>query len=488
MNFNIEIKDPKQIANVEAALKILDPAARIVATNYDLKLVIDYSDDFWVKVAAPGLQLPDSVWEFQDREILDVRYNDDDRAQRLKELIRLGIIKLLGAYFRRRPPWGILSGVRPTKIFHYLRDKGLTTEEIREKLLNIYALMPATADLLIEVGLKQEKFFKPSRFIGVYAGIPFCPSRCHYCSFPAVSLETHRHQVKDFLNALELEIEATAELIREYGFLVESIYVGGGTPTSLAEDSFTALIRALHHQLASETTMEFTVEAGRPETVNLEKLQAMNEAGVTRICINPQTMQEQTLRRIGRNHSVTDIFSAVRIVREFPNISLNMDLILGLPGEDGSAFWQSLQQVLLLDPEAITVHTLAPKRAAAWRKDFQSLELAAVGDLPDAFWKAVRLLKEKDYHPYYLYRQRFILADQANIGFAKQGWENVYNIQMMEERQTILGLGAGAVSKWVIGPDFKVFRLQNPKCPATYSNLIRRQIVKKAQQTRLLLG
>lgn len=493
MKYLINIKDKKQLPNIEAALKIIDHNTEIVAdvqssTDIDLELAITYTPDFHVKVLAPGLSGSEKEWDYYDREIQDRRYNESDRKQRLKELIRLGIITVTGKHFGKKPPWGILSGVRPTKIYHYLREKGFTATEIREKLLNIYGLTPGKADLLIKVGSLQESYLNNSEKISVYIGIPFCPTRCGYCSFAAVSLETHRHLVKNFLIALEREIEAMSSLRAEFGWQVDTIYLGGGTPSSLDEEVFSRLLDLLNQAFFTQSTVEFTVEAGRPETVTRGKLAAMTRNGVNRISINPQTMKESTLKEIGRRHSIRDVYNGVELVRNFPELRLNMDLILGLPGEDGSVFLDSLQKVIALQPENITIHTLAPKRAAAWHKHFSELELSQSLDLTEAMGRATLLLKSHQYLPYYLYRQRLILADLENIGFTKPKQESIYNIQMMEERQTIIGLGAGAVTKWVVGPEHRVYRHQNPKCPATYGSRLQDEIVKKVQQTRLLLG
>lgn len=493
MKYLIDIKDKKQLPNIEAALKIIDHNTEIAtdvqsSTDIDLELAVSYTPDFHVKVWIPGLAGSEKEWEYYDREIQDGRYNESDRKQRLKELIRLGVITVAGRHFGKKPPWGILSGVRPTKIYHYLRDKGFTPDEIREKLLNIYGLSPEKADLLLEVGSLQERYLANGAKISVYIGIPFCPTRCRYCSFAAVSLETHRHLVKNFLVALEREIEAMSSLRAEFGWQVESIYLGGGTPTSLEEEEFSRLLELLTQAFFTHATVEYTVEAGRPETVSREKLLAMSRHRVNRISINPQTMEESTLSEIGRRHSIGDIYEAIAKVRKFPELSLNMDLILGLPGENGGTFLESLQKVMAIKPENITIHTLAPKRAAAWRKHFTELELSQSSDLAVAMERAICLLESAQYQPYYLYRQRLILADLENIGFAKPQQESIYNIQMMEERQTILGLGGGAVTKWVVGSEHRVYRHQNPKCPATYGQRLESEIVKKVQQTRLLLG
>jgi oxygen-independent coproporphyrinogen-3 oxidase len=503
MKYQVLGVPPHEIANVEAALRILDHGAEISDHNPDLRFEVSLSPDFRVRVQLfeqPGARLTEKTgdggfWEFQDQDIVDPRYNSDDRKQRRKELVRLGVITLVGAWLRRRPPWGILSGVRPTKIYHYLRDHGFSAPEIREKLITLYGLAPLKAERLVEIGRRQEKYLIPPaptlgapRLISVYIGIPFCPSRCRYCSFAAVSLETHSHLVKGFINSLVEEIRVIGALCRELNLRVETLYIGGGTPTSLDDESFGRILSQLSLAFRSEVTVEFTVEAGRPETVSPAKLRMMVENGVTRISVNPQSMNQDTLERIGRRHTIAEIYEAVALVRLFPSLLLNMDLILGLPGETGALFAESLEQVLQLQPENITIHTLAPKRAASWRKDFTTLELPEETELATTFERAVDRLCVFNYDPYYLYRQRFILADQENIGFAKPGLECIYNIQMMEERQSILGLGGGAVTKWVVGSDYQIYRDQNPKCPAAYCNLLPERIVKKVQQSRLLLG
>lgn len=499
--------DAKQKSNIEAALKILDHNAVLsfdtdTPGDYDLRLILHFPDEFTVKVSAPELSEGENLWEHTDTEILDPRYSQRDREQRRKELIRLGIITVAGHFLGIKPPWGILSGVRPTKIFHYYRDQGFSPSEITAKLLEIYGLSPSKANLITEIGQKQEKFFKSGRFAGIYTGIPFCPSRCRYCSFSAVPLKSHGHLVKSFVQALLAEIEATGALIREHGFTIDTIYVGGGTPTSIDDQSFSAILKSFNEnifgsvenanmrspRINSPHSFEFTVEAGRPETITPEKLRIMADHGVTRISVNPQTLNPATLERIGRNHSIGQVYAAVDAVKKYPQFCLNMDLILGLPGEDGADFLKTLSEIMALEPHNITIHTLAPKRASEWRKKFDTLELAAENDLRQAADEALTRLRALNYHPYYLYRQRFILADLENIGYTKPGFENNYNIQMMEERETIFGMGGGAVTKWVIGNDNRVFRYQNPKCPATYSQRITETIDKKAQHTRLLLG
>ncbi len=487
MRYIVETRESRDLPNIEAAIKIIDPQAEIVREGPGIHLIVQV-EGFRVVVTAPDLGETGSCWEYQDDEIQDPRYTPADQQRRMKELVRLGIVRLLGSFMGKTPPWGILSSVRPTKIYHYLREKGFTPSEIYEKLLSVYGITSAKARLLTDIGGFQERFFKPPEYVSVYVGIPFCPSRCHYCSFPAVSLETHRHLVARYLEGLRTETAAIGELCRSLGFRIETIYIGGGTPTSLEAEDFGRVLQWTAEAFKTEDTVEFTVEAGRPETVNWEKLEAMRRFGVTRLSINPQTMHDRTLQLIGRNHTVAQIEAAMAEAKRFDGLLLNMDLILGLPGETPEDFLDSLERVIALNPDNITVHTLAPKRAAKWGKVFSELPLPDDESLAQVSDAAVVRLDRAGYRPYYLYRQRRILADLENIGYAKPGNESIYNIQMMEERQTIMGVGAGAVTKWVVGKEPHISRYQNPRCPATYASRIVADIAKKAQQTRILLG
>lgn len=489
MNYYIETNLSDQTLNIEVALKIIDSDAMLTSSESGVKVVIILEqENFTITVSAPTLLPAEEPWQYHDQNIFDPRYREPDKKQRRKELVRLGIVKVIGEYFKKEPQWGILSAVRPSKIYHHLQEKGFSNTEIREILLNVYAIAPEKVALLIAVGSSQTKFFKPHNYISLYVGIPFCPTRCRYCSFAAYSLETHRHLVANFLKGLETEIQATGNLCREMDFTIESIYLGGGTPTSLTEGEFALVLEWLRQSIFTEEIVEFTVEAGRPETISKPKLQAMIKAGVNRISINPQSMQNRTLKMIGRNHTVEQIYQAVGMVRQETDFVVNMDLIMGLPGETGDLFQDSLQKVIELQPDNITVHTLAPKRAADWRKQFNMLGCAEDGELLNINRQTISVLSQYQYLPYYLYRQRLILADLENIGYAKPGNESIYNIQMMEERQSIIGIGGGAVTKWVTGPEHIVTRHQNPKCPATYYQRLPEEIAKKAQQTRLLLS
>lgn len=411
-----------------------------------------------------------------DEEIVDARYTIEDWDRRRREMARRAILEMTGL----RPAWGILTGVRPSKLYRMLRVKGFSPDEITQRLVSQYYLHESKAVLLREVGKAQEVYatYHPSE-IGVYLGIPFCPTRCRYCSFASQPLGTHGHLVKPFVRAVLQEITAMAERCREFGWTVRSIYVGGGTPTAISAEELREILLSLRKFPLSEQT-EYTVEAGRPETMTDARLKALVDAGVNRISVNPQTMHEATLRKIGRSHTVDDVFRAVDRVRRWMIPTLNMDLIAGLPGEDLEMISQSLAGVIDCRPENITVHTLAPKRAAEWSEEHLLGGLSEEA-LTLGLEKAGVLIRNRGYHPYYLYRQRRILADQENIGYSLPGQESLYNIWMMEETRTILGLGGGAITKWVHPKTGFVERWANPKCPATFAQQIEATILEKAK-------
>jgi oxygen-independent coproporphyrinogen-3 oxidase len=345
-------------------------------------------------------------------------------------------------------------------------DQGKSTEEIKLLLKRKYGLNSEKANLLLDICQRQRPFVPlpgKGNSIGVYIGIPFCPSRCHYCSFPSYKIKEYEKQVKPFLTCLLQEIALIGQFISEKGWLTETIYLGGGTPTTLNTEDLEVLLSEIRRSFDFRNLLEFTVEAGRPETVDEVKLDCMFRYGVDRISINPQTMQDETLKRIGREHSSEQIVEAVNLVRKHKIPVLNMDLIIGLPGEDSKEVEDSLETVLRLKPENITVHSLALKKSTYWQEQGQSPYLVQ----DDLARKMVNLSQEKlqqtGYLPYYLYRQKNILGGLENIGYCLPNKECLYNIQMMEDRNTIVGLGVGAMTKLVNPITFRIKRKPNPK-------------------------
>jgi len=386
----------------------------------------------------------------------------------------------------RQSAWGVLSGVRPTKLAHRLFDQGGQVATVAAGLTEHYRLQPAKAQMLAEIAAKQRAWLPPRgpshSQIAIYIGIPFCPSRCWYCSFPGYPLPADESATAEFIHALIAEVREVGAAVHRAGVSIQTLYIGGGTPTSIPVALFRFFLREVVEHLLRPMTWEFTVEAGRPDTLGEELFGLMAALGVTRLSINPQTFHDRTLQQIGRKHSAQAVATAFAAARTAGFTNINMDLIVGLPGETADDIAASLQQVLDLEPDAVSLHSLARKRGSRCRLEqdtWRSLpypEAVAILELLKA------RLHEYGYLPYYLYRQKNAVGDGENIGFARPGWECLYNIQVIEERQTIIGLGAGAGSKWVAAGAQSLTNTYNPQDPATYVKTIGRLIDQKIER------
>lgn len=406
-------------------------------------------------------------------EILDRRYDALDYERRGKDLLKAHTYTfLIRSLQREMSPWGILSGIRPTKILHYLRDKGFTFAEIRLILSEVYAISEEKIDLLERIGRVEEGYL-PSREeaahrVSIYIGIPFCPSRCSYCSFPAFSLQKHGRFMEPFLRTLLYEVETVGRFLRERGYRLDSIYLGGGTPTSLSTAQMDALLRHIALHLPTDELLEYNVEAGRPDTLSPEKLMTLYRHGVRRISINPQTMQQKTLDAIGRHHTVEEIRQVFAWAKETGFSNINMDLIIGLPGEDLADVRSTLAQILALKPDSVTVHTLSLKKASSWWETAKDLPFPADAEVARMLEMIRREFQSHELLPYYMYRQKYILGNQENVGYSVPGKESLYNMLMIDERETVIGLGGGAVTKVVNPADWSLVRHANPKYPGDY--------------------
>lgn len=363
-------------------------------------------------------------------------------------------------------PWGISTGIRPAKAARRMMEEGLEDDEIISSFENEYLTERSKARLALEVAKNEQRLLSEigESEIGVYVGIPFCPSRCAYCSFISRATEHNGKFVEPYVDALIKEIEYSGQIVREAGQRVGEVYFGGGTPTAIAVPLLRRIIEAVRLNFDFSYVREFTVEAGRPDTFSEEMLAMLKDEGVTRISINPQTMNPATLEAVGRKHSVDDVKRAFCIARGAGIASINADLIAGLPGETEEDMAYSVEELLKLGPDAVTVHTLYMKRAADMIGDFARLRFAKnAGAMVDT---AQRRLRENAMEPYYMYKQRNTLGNLENVGYAKRGHESVYNVCIMEEVQTILALGAGGSTKIVRADDIE--RIFNPKDAADY--------------------
>ena len=385
-------------------------------------------------------------------------------------------------------PYGILTGVRPVKLVHQLMDQKLTEAEIFGQLTGKYRIDHHKARLLTAVARTNRPFFPEpgqsgSHRASLYIGIPFCPSRCSYCSFPGAAIRDYSQEVGSFMEALLREMETVGECIQKKNWLIDTIYIGGGTPTILAEQDWERIFSVLRQKYISSATHEITVEAGRPDTLNPNLLRLLQKAGVNRVCINPQSMQDQTLKRIGRRHDRKMVAEAVRWARQAGIRHINMDIIVGLPGEGAADFLNTAQQVLELEPDNITVHTLAVKKGSALCVTAGRVIAPQESMVVEQGFNDLRQMFEAEgYRPYYLYRQKFMRANLENIGYCLDQSACRYNVLMMEERQTIIGLGGGAGSKFFATGSRNLVNIHNPKDPQSYVRALPRLIALKVDK------
>lgn len=367
-----------------------------------------------------------------------------------------------------RPPWGMLTGVRPDKPATAALAAGRTPEETRTWMERFYYVSPDRAALAVETAsaaLRASRRLE-RRDIAVYVGIPFCPTRCAYCSFVSQSVEKSFDLVPPYVEALVEEIHSGGGMARALNLRCRTFYMGGGTPTTLTAGQLDRVLTALEDAFDLQDCEELTVEAGRPDTITAEKLAVLARRGCSRVSVNPQTMQDAVLERMGRAHRADDILRAYALARESGIGCINMDLIAGLPGDSAAGFRASLEQVLDLGPENVTVHTLALKKGSRLMEEGGGLPSgAAVADMLDFAWAALRGAGQR---PYYLYRQKYMSGSFENVGWCRPGAESLYNICMMEELHTIVSLGGGGVTKLVDRATGYIERLANAKYPQEY--------------------
>lgn len=373
----------------------------------------------------------------------DLNFCRQEDKNLLKQEIYFALKKLTGT----DPPWGIVTGIRPVKMTGDLMRKLQDSEKVRKVLENYYRISREKTDLVMDIYSYQQEIFddSPEDRVGIYIGIPFCPSRCYYCSF--TSNQAEKEEVRRYMNALYEEIDFVAKLIKAKRWGVESIYIGGGTPTVLEGSVLKEFLYRVRKRFLGKETEEFTLEAGRADTITEEKLSVAGDAGVNRISINPQTMNERTLGRIGRRHSAGQVVQAFEIARDVGFHAINADVIAGLPGEDREDFERTLDRVLQLEPENITVHSLAVKRGSDLAVEDEEYHYRQGRNVTQMLDVSRKVLKREGYRPYYLYRQKHMSGSQENIGYCREGTAGLYNVRIMDEHQTIIALGAGGVTK-----------------------------------------
>lgn len=391
----------------------------------------------------------------------------------LKRLLSKEVVKLFNKIFNYESPWGVLTGIRPTKLYHKLYKEYADFAKVSTILREDYLLIEESITTLenifrIQLESLPDLYTINEREVSIYIGIPFCPTKCAYCTFPAYQIRKNDDRMKPFLDMLFEEIDLVFDIIKSKGKDVTTIYFGGGTPTSLSAEDLEKVLKKVYAKIDLTKLREITVEAGRPDTIDSEKLEVLKKYNVGRISVNPQSFNNTTLRAIGRIHSVEETIEKYHLSRPYID-TINMDMIVGLPGENSTDIADTLKNFGELNPENITVHALSFKRASTMTKQ-RSKYPVATGDEAEKMLRMTKeWMKKNNYIPYYLYRQKNILANMENIGYSKQNHINLYNIIIMEEVQTIIGIGCGASSK-IIDKTGKIHGILNPKDPISYGN------------------
>ncbi len=478
------------MSQLEAYLETIQPELRNTARLFGMEERLDAmgrkaeeeAGRYRITWTLEGLSAERSVAVPRDP---DPRLEELHRKRAARRLCKQALYDLCRKATGIQPPWGSLTGVRPTHLMLEALGEGLTPAEAICRLEADFDVTEEKAELLARIAGVQRELPPPGdRWMDVYIGIPFCTTRCAYCSFSSGEIGDG-HLAAPYLDALEKEMRAGAELMAESGRKLRALYVGGGTPTALPEKEFRRLLEAMNRFFPG--AMEYTVEAGRPDTLTRGKLAAIREAGVGRISINPQTMNDRTLREIGRAHTAEQVREAYALAREERIGHINMDVIAGLPGEVPADFAHTMEEAVRLSPESLTVHTLAIKRSSPWgeRATAARQGRGEAATLPpgDSVAEMVRLgrstAESLGMRPYYLYKQKYMAGNLENTGYALPGHECVYNVDIMEETSHILALGAGGISKRIYPEEGHIGRAPNVSHVETYLERLEEMIERK---------
>ena len=395
-------------------------------------------------------------------------YKNKDMQKCDKELYLSCILyKLLSEITGITPKWGVLTGIRPVKRVNTWLNEDLSKEAIYDRLQNEYLCSKEKCDIAFATAMTQKQVLDSldKSSFSLYVSIPFCPTRCSYCSFISQTLESGKKLIPEYIEKMCREIRHIGLMTKRLGLKLDTVYFGGGTPTSFEASQLAAIMKCIEHSFDMSSVREYTVEAGRPDTITEEKLMVVKENGCTRISINPQSLDPNVLATIGRSHSVQQFYDSFNLARKIGFSCINTDIIAGLPGDDLDGFKNTVDKIINLSPENYTVHTLSIKRASYLNRGDLEVLNNPTDEMVDY---ATKRLFDSDYMPYYLYRQKNMVGNLENIGWSKKGYESLYNIYIMEEVQTIIAVGAGASTKLVDHPD-RLERVFNYKFPLEYN-------------------
>ena len=468
---------------VQAIAKIFIPGVRFLLSEDGE--VPDVPNCIITEVAQPGdpAQIINCIADVRlhGKHVIRYRTIRQDQAQESAEMALCTLLyDVLQEMTGYTPPWGILTGIRPVRKVIQLLDAGKTPDEAAAYLQQKYRVSDEKLRLAVDTALVQYPILPhQNREIGLYVSIPFCPTRCSYCSFVSHSMESAYQLIPDYITKLCEEIRVLGEMIFTYGLKVQSVYIGGGTPTSITAEQLRQVMEAIRTHIDIDSAREYTVEAGRADTITADKLAVIREMGATRISVNPQTLQDSVLEAVGRRHTAQQAIDAFRLARSMGFDDINMDLIAGLPTDTFAGFSDTLEKVMALAPDSITVHTLTLKRAATvyHTEEKQNADIRAIERMAEL---SARELPAHGYRPYYLYRQKNTLGNLENVGYARPGKENLYNILIMDETQTILAAGCAASTKLVDGQG-NIIRVMNYKFPYEYINRFDTMMEKKQE-------
>lgn len=460
----INITDEKYFPDVMEIVKLFEP----FPDDVDAQLNINYSincENEENSVINVSYKLLDKVTE-QSNSYSNKLYN-------FRTLLKIAVYDCLSSHYQKQLPWGALTGIRPTKLCYDMLKQGENWPALPRLLNERYRVSKEKANLAVEVIFNQKNLEIADNLVDLYINIPFCTTRCSYCSFISAEIDKVKEFITPYVDSLIKEIQATLQIIYENYYWVKSIYIGGGTPTSLPPEQLDRLLDSI---VLPNKVNEFTVEAGRPDTITAEKLEILKKHGVTRISVNPQSFNDEVLKRIGRNHTAMETLEKYRLARKY-DFDINMDLIAGLPKETLKSFKENVNIALTLEPENITIHSLSLKRASEFaQKNVDIFKKSLAEKMID--YAHGEIIKS-GYKPYYLYRQKNQAGNLENVGYYKDDKKCIFNIDSMEEHASILACGANAISKRVFLKENRIEREANVKDIPSYINRIDEMIERK---------
>lgn len=471
-NFEYDVQSLARAFYVGVELKVNQD----ISDEVDLLIEVEYLQDII------GINIYDDKYngrlQLREHEYIQVQYEDrTDTKNRLKRLLYI----MLRDYTGKELPWGTLTGIRPIKLLMSMLEKGRSDKEISASMKDTYLISDEKLELCLEIAKREAKIletFDYKQGYSVYIGIPFCPSTCAYCSFTSYPISKYKDKVDEYIDALCKEIDYVGNAFRNRP--LHTVYIGGGTPTTLSPQQLERLIGTVKKTFDFSNVVEFSVEAGRPDSITEEKLLVLKKYGVTRISINPQTFKEETLKLIGRKHTIKQLEDAYALAKDIGFSNINMDFIVGLPEEGYKDVENTMERAYALQPDSITIHSLAIKRAArlnVFKEQYENCHFDNDTRIVDVVAESANSMGFK---PYYLYRQKNMTNNLENVGYSLPGKEGIYNILIMEEKQTIVAVGAGAISKFVFPDDKGVGKVDNVKDVQLYIDRIDEMIGRKA--------